>query len=90
MLSTHTLQTCKSKEQSAFYYASIRSLSLRATFWYGFSISVALSLSMMRNITPGGSDTKVVGRNTRWKRTVYVSEKTKNKKNLNNYASMDK
>ncbi len=30
-----------------FYYASIRSLSLGALFWYVFSISVALSLCMM-------------------------------------------
>ncbi len=49
-----------------FYYASIRSLSLGAPFWYVFSISVALSLSIcMRNNTPEGSDRRVVGRNTK-------------------------
>ncbi len=54
-----------------FHYTSIRSLSLWHTISVCFPISVALSLStvlQLNNITPGGSETKMVGRNTRQKR----------------------
>ncbi len=40
--------------------------SLSAPFWY------------VRNITPGGSDTKVVGTNKKQKQSAYASEITKN------------
>ncbi len=42
-----------------------------APFWDVFSISVALSLGValrLSNITPGGSEAQMVGRNTRQKR----------------------
>ncbi len=42
-----------------------------APFQDVFSISVALSLGavpQLSNITPGGSEVRVVGRNTKWKR----------------------
>ncbi len=32
----------------------------------------------MRNITPGGTDARVVGTDTRQKQTAYASEMTKN------------
>ncbi len=54
-----------------FYYASIRSLSLRSVFLRHFLISVALSpvaVLGLSNITLGGSEARVVGRNTRRKR----------------------
>ncbi len=38
----------------------------------------------MRNIISGGSETRVIGRNTRWKRTTYVSD-WDNKKNFKNH-----
>ncbi len=53
-----------------FYYAFIRSLSLRCVpFRDIFSISIALSLGVvlrLRTSTPGGSEASVVGRNIRW------------------------
>ncbi len=68
------------KNRSIFYYASIRSLSLGAPFWDVFLILVASSLSgvlRLSNITPGRSEAKVVGRNTR--------RKGDNKKNFKNH-----
>ncbi len=51
-----------------------------APFWDVFSISIVLSLGavlQLSNITPGGSEVTVVGKNTRWKRD--------NKKNFKNH-----
>ncbi len=64
-----------------FYYALIRSLSLDALFWYVFFSYQwrYLLVWCTRNIAQGGSDTRVVGMNTRWKRTEYVCEITKKK-----------
>ncbi len=64
---------------STFYYTSIRSFSLGAHFWYGFSILVALSLSLLHttiydNITTGGSDSREVGINTQNKLRVCVCQ----------------
>ncbi len=50
-----------------------------APFWDIFSISVALSLGVvlqLSNITPGGSEGRVEGRNTRWKRDNKKTLKT--------------
>ncbi len=62
------------------YYASTRMLSLGTPFWDVFSILVALSLGavlQLSNIIPGGSEVKVVSRNTIWNRD--------NKKNFKNH-----
>ncbi len=50
-----------------------------APFWGVLSISVALSLGAvlrLSNITPGGSETRMVGRNTRCKRDNKKTLKT--------------
>ncbi len=44
-------------------------------FWYQWRYLLVLC---MRNITPGGSDARVIGTNRRQKWTVYTSEITKN------------
>ncbi len=59
------------KWQPFFYHTSIRLLSLWRAFSRYFLISVALSLGavlQLSNITPGGSEARVKGRNTRWNR----------------------
>ncbi len=62
----------------SFYYASISSLSLGASFWYVFSISVLLLLKSivvlqcMCNITPGRSDMREVEKKHNTEQIVYV------------------
>ncbi len=71
---------CSLTNKCHFYYASIRSLSLGAPFWYVFFFYQwrYLLVSWMQNITSGGSDARLIGTNRRLKRTAYASEITKN------------
>ncbi len=71
MKSTHISVAAKVVADSFFTRLLLGRYRSSSPFWNVFLISVALSLSVilrLSNITPAGSETRMVGRNIRWKR----------------------